>query len=121
MSDDNIIIKPNARTITIAAQNDLFRTTFDRKLGVVTLTQAVNALDDMNKTKLINLIRDFTIDSHDGNDPYSEHDFGAVELNGEKYFFKIDYYDKTLKFGSEDPANLEMTKRVMTIMHSRDY
>jgi hypothetical protein len=30
------------------------------------------------------------------NDPYGEHDFGSFELAGEKFFWKIDYYDFAL-------------------------
>lgn len=44
-----------------------------------------------------------------------EHDFGAIELNGERYFFKIDYYDETLSFGSPDAADPTKTTRVLTV------
>ena len=37
-----------------------------------------------------------------GNDPHSEHDFGSFELDGEKVFWKIDYYDLKLEYGSEE-------------------
>jgi hypothetical protein len=30
------------------------------------------------------------------NDPYRERDFGAIELEGERYFWKIVYYDRSL-------------------------
>ena len=46
---------------------------------------------------------DFTPD----NDPYGEHDFGSFELANHKFFWKIDYYDKTMTYGSEDPADPE--------------
>jgi hypothetical protein len=36
------------------------------------------------------------------NDPHKERDFGAFEHNGERIFWKIDYYDTTLTKGSED-------------------
>lgn len=54
-------------------------------------------------------------------DPYGEHDFGAVNVAGEKFFFTIDYYDLSLQFGSEDPANPEKTARVMTVMRADEY
>jgi len=41
------------------------------------------------------------------NDPHGEHDFGSFELAGNKFFWKIDYYDRRLKWGSEDPADPE--------------
>lgn len=55
------------------------------------------------------------------NDFYGEHDFGAFEVDGEKLFFKIDYYDPTLSFGSENPANPMKTVRVLTLMLANEY
>ena len=52
---------------------------------------------------------DFTAD----NDPHGEHDFGSFELEGEKVFWKIDYYDLAGEFGSEDPADPKKTLRVL--------
>ena len=31
--------------------------------------------------------------------------FGAVEIHGERFFWKIDYYNSALEAGSEDPAD----------------
>ncbi len=50
------------------------------------------------------------------NDPYEEHDFGAVEVEGNVIFFKIDYYDKALAYHSPDPSDPSVTERVITIM-----
>ena len=55
------------------------------------------------------------------NDPYGERDFGAVEIEGERYFWKIDYYDRSLRFGAEDPSDTSETVRVMTLMHASEY
>ena len=60
-----------------------------------------------------------TFDS--GNNPYDEHDFGVVEVEGRRIFFKIDYYDRDLCFASPDPANQNITRRVMTIMLAEEY
>ena len=38
------------------------------------------------------------------NDPYGERDFGAFDLAGQRLFWKIDYYDRDLRAGSENPA-----------------
>ena len=63
-----------------------------------------------------------TLDEFDAdNDPYSEHDFGSFELCNREFFWKIDYYDKELQFGSEDPADPEKTTRVLTLMLAQDY
>lgn len=58
---------------------------------------------------------------NDGDDPYGEHDFGMVTVDGEGYYFKIDYYDPTMEYGSDDPADPAKTVRVMTLMHTSDY
>lgn len=55
------------------------------------------------------------------NDPYREHDFGSVELAGERYFWKIEYYDRTLGFGAEDPTDTSETMRVLTLMHASEH
>jgi Protein of unknown function (DUF3768) len=46
-------------------------------------------------------------------DPYGERDFGGFEHQGEKIFWKIDYYDKSMKKGSEDPSDRGQTVRVL--------
>jgi hypothetical protein len=56
---------------------------------------------------------------------YSEftdgHDFGSIEIDGETYFWKIDYYDLAMQFGSESPEDPEQTTRVLTIMRADEY
>lgn len=56
-----------------------------------------------------------------GNDPYGEHDFGAVQHKGERFFWKIDAYDRELMFASPDPTDTEQTRRVLTVMRADEY
>jgi hypothetical protein len=56
-----------------------------------------------------------------GNDPYGEHDFASFNIAGETLFWKIDAYDLDLNFGSPDPANPAVTRRVMTLMLASEY
>lgn len=98
--------------------NDSFRTTFCG--GRVMLTQVVQALDPINRAKLLELIKAFAAFDKN-NDPHSEHDFGAIDLEGERYFWKIDCYDPSCEFGSADPSDPGQTCRVLTIMHVTEY
>ncbi|WP_396127320.1 DUF3768 domain-containing protein [Acidicapsa acidisoli] len=54
-------------------------------------------------------------------DPHGERDFGAFEHNGERIFWKIDYYDATLTYGSEDAADPTKTIRVLKILLASEY
>jgi hypothetical protein len=45
----------------------------------------------------------------------------GLEVNGTMIFFKIDYYDQTLKSQSPEPTNPAVTERVMTIMLADEY
>ena len=54
-------------------------------------------------------------------DPHGERDFGSFEHAGERIVWKIDYYDRALKYGSEDPSDPSKTTRVLTIMLASEY
>jgi len=112
MSTENI---DNARVIRIL--NDNFRSTFVG--GQVVITAGVNVLPiDARVLLAVQSFSNFTKD----NDPHGEHDFGSIEIEGETYFFKVDYYDALdMQFGSENPADPEQTTRVLTIMRADEY
>ena len=108
----------HSKTERIRALNDLLRRTFTG--GRVMLTVGVTELADDAKAKVLEAVR--TFEDFDGdNDPHKEHDLGMVEVDGERYFFKIDYYDLDLRYLSNDPADPEQTCRVMTIMRVEEY
>jgi hypothetical protein len=98
--------------------NDNFRSTFMG--GQVVMTAGVAALLlDVQAHVLIQVQRfaDFNAD----NDPHGEHDFGRFEVDGETYFFKVEYYSPDMQGGSEDPADPQKTTRVLTIMRADEY
>ncbi len=86
----------------------------------VLLTREVTALPEDVLERLVAAVKTFDAFSED-NDPYGEHDFGVLELEGERYFWKIDYYDRSLRFGAEDPTDTSETMRVLTLMHASEY
>lgn len=84
------------------------------------MSQGVAGLPNHKRVELMLLITRFN-DFNEGNDPYSEHDFGAVTLDGVKYFWKISYYDKNLEHHSENPADPDVTRRILNIMEASEY
>jgi hypothetical protein len=106
------------KTARVRELNDAFRRTFIG--GRVVITAGVNALDAKTKSQVIDKVQSFNSFTAD-NDPYGEHDFGSFEIEGEKFFWKIDCYDKTLEFGSPDPTDPLVTTRVLTIMLASEY
>ena len=105
-------------TQRIRELNDAFRATFNQ--GQVFLSAEVGGLPLPQQMALLNRVRTFADFSED-NDPYGEHDFGAFEHAGDRYFWKIDYYDRQMEHGSEDPADPAQTTRVLTIMRADEY
>lgn len=120
------------RAERIARLNDLAR----RAMGiacVVVATEGILALSDADQSRLRELVETFDAFTPD-NDPYGERDFGAIwqGLDGVwstlrpvdvavTVFWKIDAYDRALRFGSEDPADPAVTRRVLTIMLASEY
>lgn len=84
------------------------------------MTDGINALPDDAKAKVLSAVRSFSEFTED-NDPHKEHDFGSLTVGGQRVFWKIDYYDKSLDGGSENPADPAVTTRVLTIMLASEY
>ena len=70
--------------------------------------------------KVTAAVRSFEAFSDD-NDPWQEHDCATLDVDGEAVMFKIDYYDENMEYGSPDPADAKLTRRVLTIMLASDY
>jgi hypothetical protein len=81
-------------------------------------TGGIMALDEVTISEVFVGVQNFTKFTED-NDPYGEHDFGSLKVQGHKVFWKIDYYDQQLKYGVEplDPD----CRRVVTIMLAEEY
>ena len=103
---------------TIRDLNDWFRCTLEG--GAVLLTAGIVALGDETQARIIDAVRTFDEFTSE-NDPHGEHDFGALEVEGERIYFKLDYYDLTRAMHSEDAADPSATERVLTIMLASEY
>ena len=104
------------RAKRIADLNDKFRKSLVTG-GRTYMTAGVNAEFVSKSLAKVIAFDDFNAD----NDPHGEHDFGSFELEGEKLFWKIDYFDLAGEFGSEDPTDPKKTLRVLTVMLAEEY
>ena len=118
----------------IAQLNDRARQAMGIACAAVTTTgfRSLSASDQSRVRELIETYNGFTR----GNDPHGERDFGAIykgcdgrwtcrpPAKGEPVetvFWKIDAYDRAMRFGSPDPADPAVTRRVLTIMLASEY
>lgn len=102
-----------ANAARVRELNDQFRKSFIG--GRILLTHSVTALPSDQLAKLIAAVKTFDSFTED-NGPYGEHDFGTIEIEHQRCFFKIDYYDPSMTRGTEDAADTSKTVRVLTIM-----
>jgi hypothetical protein len=103
----------------IAKLNDLCR----KAMGVagrLVQTAGISSLPPEDQSTIREKVETFDAFTPD-NDPHKERDFGAFDHNGERVFWKIDYYDTTMTKGSEDPSDPRQTVRVLTIMLACEY
>lgn len=102
----------------IRALNDQLRSTGNGGLTLVTRGVLEHGLVFAARARAA-IAKDVTFSQ--ANDPYAEHDFGAIDIEGNRLFWKIDYYDLAREFGSTDPSDPAVTSRVMTIMMADEY
>ena len=113
----------DARLATIARLNDRCRQGLDRTARIMvtrtclgTFTSGNDAMSIVVQARLYAAIRNHVFADADA----AERDRGNFEFEGTTVYFKIDYYDTTLDYGSEDPADASITRRVLTIMVRED-
>ncbi len=135
MSQLNKVVPADTdRTAKIAALNDAARagslvtsrTVFTRSLADILLGDDPDPgrrqLDlMMGQSALRRLINETPIDP--ANDPHGQRDFGVVEHQGRKIFWKVDVYanDGTFSWGSETPWDAQQSFRVVTVMLASDW
>ncbi|MEN5278787.1 DUF3768 domain-containing protein [Brucella sp. TWI432] len=102
----------------IAELNDKLRVTGIG--GRIVLTRGIIALEQAKIEEIMLAVRSFNV-FDEVNDPYADHDFGLLEAAQLPVLWKIDYYDEALSMHSPDPANPDVTVRVLTIMLADEY
>mgnify|MGYP001412358682 CR=1 FL=1 len=122
------------RAAEIAALNDAARagslvtskTVFTRALADILAgedpdpdTRQLNLM--MGQRALRRLINETPIGP--GNDPHGERDFGVVEHQSHKIFWKVDVYanDGMFVWGSEVPWDAQQSFRIVTVMLASDW
>lgn len=105
----------------IALLNDRFRKNIGNGSEVF-VTQAFAQKGNAFVFAAINFVKYYEFSKIDmGDNPYGENDFIVGEIDGTKFFFKIDCYDNELNYGSEDPSNPKITRRIGTFLLPEDY
>jgi hypothetical protein len=107
-----------AKTDKIRELNDQLRQNFAG--GAAVMTPGIAALGAEAVARIVKTVAVFDDFCH-ANDPHQEHDFGAFDADGQRVFFKIDYFDESLTYHSPDPADPSVTQRVITIMLAEEY
>jgi len=114
----------NDQTSRIAALNDRCRQGVDPTGRIVITATCLGSLagdggkaaEILVQAQVLAAIRRYTFKPEDGR----ERARGELVVAGHAIRFVIDYYDLSLEWGSEDPADPLVTTRVMTIMLPSD-
>ena len=88
--------------------------------GGAVMTAGIAALGAEAVLRLVKTVAVFDDFCH-ANDPHEEHDFGKFDFDGVEVIFRVDYYDKTLTCHSSNPADPNVTERVITLMLADEY
>lgn len=106
------------RAEQIARLNDALRKT--AKGGKIVITRGVMHLTGFDGAALAEALASYSEFDPSG-DPHGERDFGCMTLFGADLLWKVDYYDAQLEFGSDDPADPQVTQRVLTVMLAQEW
>ena len=111
----------------IAAQNDAFRHSIlgttpvtDAPQGQFVMTRGVAALGPDAQLELTRRVAAFDVFTADS-DPQGWHEMGGIEFDGTTVWFKIDLYDVDYTYGSPEPSDPALTRRVLTPLLPSEY
>ncbi|MBC7753685.1 MAG: DUF3768 domain-containing protein [Moraxellaceae bacterium] len=106
-----------ATVAAIAAKNDELRKCLPNPLPFphqALLTDEIEALPEDKIRLVLFMVREF-YDFTESNDPHSEHDFGEIDFEGQKIFWKFDYYNEDMEHFEENG------RRVLLVMYAHEY
>ena len=100
------------QAIQIAKRYDAFRASIPcvGPRDMLVLTAGVRALGPEGVGEVLEMVQNFD-DFNEDNDPWHEHDFGAFDYKGQRYFFKIEDHTETA----------DGYRLVLTIMLASEY
>lgn len=122
-------LSADQRVATIAQLNDGLRHSIQNPgINQVVMTAGVADLIGgtslfrgfQRRAELLRTVRDYDAFGPDV-DPHGERDFGRFEFAGETLYWKIDYYDRAVTYGSPDPTDPAVTTRVLTLLLTHEY
>ena len=122
MTDTPTLSSPDTRLATIARLNDRCRQGLDRTARILITRACLGAFAD-NRTaeivaqaEILSALRGYQFREAEAD----ERDRGSFEYRGTTIYFRIDYYDAAMEYGSEDPADASQTRRMLMIMLRED-
>ncbi|MFA5957088.1 DUF3768 domain-containing protein [Hyphomicrobium sp.] len=86
----------------------------------VVMTEGILRFSEEDQKSIAKKVQNFD-QFEDESDPYREHDFGSFRHRDRKIFWKIEYYNCSLRGSAEDPSDVFHTARVLTIMLAEEY
>lgn len=123
MPDIRTANQARTRTDRIAKLNDRARQGLDPGARTIFTLDLLNEMSDgsrkgdiLAQAKIMKAMRncEFTDNS-------PERDMAWFDVEGIAVMMKIDYYDLTFDYGSEDPSDASQTRRAITVMRPEDY
>jgi hypothetical protein len=110
------------RSETIGRLNDRCRQGLDRTARITVTRACLGALStDSLASQAIaqaHLLQELRRHRFADGDALRER--GEFTIDDTRVYFTIDYYDQTLEWGAEDPADASITRRVLTMMLRED-
>jgi hypothetical protein len=105
--------------LRIRQLNDQFRNTL--RGGRLVITSGINSLSIELQAEIMKAVVMF--DDFGPHNDHGEHDFGSFKAGcGQHHiFWKIDLYDKEMRFASSDGSDPTKTTRVCTVMLASEY